>query len=423
MAALCAGDDAVGTDDDVAVEVDVHFQSCQDDVVQFIDKGTLVHGVGISACGDAVVVGVLDVVDGIQVKVLGIQQHTDHAVVQQVAHGLGQTADAEAHLDVPLLHDLGQRDGGGDGCAADTGLIGEAVLEVRGVGHDLGAVLSHHQLALVGGGLGCAGGDLLRDTDLVHDADVIHLGHGDVGGIVGEGHQAVGDGDHVVGLIAVHVGVAQNAAVGLAADAAAVAVLIAGGCADEGDVHMGLAGDKGADTAAVAAHGRQTLQLAVGDGLADLAADAGGLDVGDGAVLDHGDQIIVGLAQRAGADGDVLQAHLLDLFHDHADHEVAVTEVMMERNGHAVVCVALDEGLVDVLDHLVVVVVHHGRDHGASLLEGLAVLVVIALKDLFAGLLQDLFGNVSADSVDHNYKSPLYTPDALASSMVRFAPS
>ena len=56
-------------------------------------------------------------------------------------------------------------------------------------------------------------------------------------------------------------------------------------------------------------------------------------------------------------------------------------------------------------------------------LKGLAVLVVIALKDLFAGLLQDLFGNVSADSVDHNYKSPLYTPDALASSMVRFAPS
>ena len=165
---------------------------------------------------------------------------------------------------------------------------------------------------------------------------------------------------------------------------------------------MGLAGDQSADTAAVAAHGSQTLQLAVRDGLADLAADAGGLDVGDGPVLDHGDQIIVCLAQRAGADGDVLQAHLLDLFHDHADHEVAVTEVVVERNGHAVVGVALDQSLVDVLDHLIVVVVHNGRDHGASLLERLAVFIVIALKDLFAGLLQDLFRNISADCVDHD---------------------
>ena len=57
------------------------------------------------------------------------------------------------------------------------------------------------------------------------------------------------------------------------------------------------------------------------------------------------------------------------------------------------------------------------------LLEGLAVFIVVALKDLFAGALEDLFGNFSADCVQHNYKSPLYTPDAFARSMVRFAPS
>ena len=48
---------------------------------------------------------------------------------------------------------------------------------------------------------------------------------------------------------------------------------------------------------------------------------------------------------------------------------------------------------------------------------------LVALEDLFAGALQDLFGNFSADCVDHHYKSPLYTPEALARSMVRFAPS
>ena len=126
------------------------------------------------------------------------------------------------------------------------------------------------------------------------------------------------------------------------------------------------------------------------------------------------------LAQRAGAQGDVLEAHLVDLFHDHADHEVALAEVVVEGDGHAVVGIALDQSLVD---HLVVVIAHHGGDLRAGLLEGLAVLIIVALEDLFAGALEDLFGNFSADCVQHNYKSPLYTPDAFARSMVRFAPS
>ena len=98
-------------------------------------------------------------------------------------------------------------------------------------------------------------------------------------------------------------------------------------------------------------------------------------------------------------------------------------DVVVEGDGHAVVGIALDEGLVDVLDHLIVVVAHHGGDFRAGLLESLAVLIVVALKDLFAGALEDLFGNFSAYCVQHNHKSPLYTPDALARSMVRFAPS
>ena len=424
MAALCAGDDAIGTDNDVAVEVGINFQRGQNDVIQLVDERALVHRACVLASRDGEMVGVgADIVDRVEVKVLRIHQLAGQTAVQQLAHGLGQTTDAQTHVDVLLLHDLGQRDGGGDGCAADTGLIREAVLEVGGVGHDLSAVLGHQDLALVGGGLCSAGSDLLGDADLVHDADVIHLGLVDLCGVVGVIHEAVGDGHHIVGHIGVHIGVAQHAAVGLAAHAGAVAVLVAGGCTDEGDVHMGLAGLNGADAAAVAAHGSQPLQLAVGDGIADLAADAGGLDVDDGAVLDHRNQRVMGLAQRACAQGDVLEAHLVDLLHDHADHEVALAEVVVEGNGHAVVGVALDEGLVDVLDHLIVVVAHHGGDFRAGLLESLAVLIVVALKDLFAGALEDLFGNFSAYCVQHNHKSPLYTPDALARSMVRFAPS
>ena len=226
MAALGAGDDAVGAHDHVAVEVDVHLQGGQDDVVQPVDKGALVEGIGVGPGGDAVVGGVDDVGHGVQVKGLGVHEHPHHAPVKQIAHGLGQTAHAEAHPDAPLLHDLGQGDGAGDGRAAHAGLVGEALLEVGGVHHHLGAVLRHHQLALVGGGLGRAGSDFFRNADGVHHAHIVHLGHGDMGGEVGEGDQAVRDGHDVLGLVAVDVGVAQHAAVGLAADAAQVAVVV-----------------------------------------------------------------------------------------------------------------------------------------------------------------------------------------------------
>ena len=339
MAALCAGDDTIGTDDDVAVEVGIHFQRGQNDVIQLVDESALVHRACILASRDGEVVGVgADIVDRVEVKVLRIHQLAGQTAVQQLAHGLGQAADTQTHVDVLLLHDLGQRDGGCDGCAADTGLIREAILEVGGVCNDLSAVLGHQDLALVGGGLCSAGSDLLGDADLVHDADVIHLGLVDLCGVVGVVHEAIGDSDDIVSHLSVHVSIAQDAAVGLAAHTGAVAVLVTGGCADEGDVHMGLAGLNGADTAAVAAHGSQTLELAVGNGVADLAADTGGLNVQDGTVLDHGDQSVMSLAQRACAQGDVLDAHFVDLFHDHADHEVALAEVVVEGDGHAVHC-------------------------------------------------------------------------------------
>ena len=179
----------------------------------------------------------------------------------------------------------------------------------------------------------------------------------------------------------------------------------------------------GSHASAVGAHDGQILKLTRGDGLADLSAHAGGLDAGNGAVLDHGNDGIMGLTHGAGADGDVLDPHLVHFLHHHVHHIVSLAEVVVEGDGHAVVGIALDQSLVDVLDHLVVVIAHHGGDLRAGLLEGLAVLIIVALEDLFAGALEDLFGNFSADCVQHNYKSPLYTPDAFARSMVRFAPS
>ena len=75
MAALCTGDDAVRADNDVAVEVGIHFQGSQNDVIQLVDERALVHRACILARRDGEMVGVgADVIDSVQVKVLGIHQ-------------------------------------------------------------------------------------------------------------------------------------------------------------------------------------------------------------------------------------------------------------------------------------------------------------------------------------------------------------
>ena len=263
----------------------------------------------------------------------------------------------------------------------------EAFLEVRGVDHELGAVIRHHDLADVGGRFRGAGSDLRRVADGVDHAHVIHMDHGNAGRHVGERHQAVGDGDYLIRVLRVHDRVGQNAAVALAAVGLHVAVLVAGRRADERDVDMDLAGLDGADAAAVGAHDRQITELSCGNGLADLAADAGGLDTYDGSVLDHGNDGIMSLAQGGRADGDPLDAHVVDLFHDHIDNVVALAEMMMEGNGHAVLDSAFYQSLVDVLHHLAPLRIAY-RVYSGS---GLGILIIIigvsAFKYLLAGSL------------------------------------
>ena len=173
-----------------------------------------------------------------------------------------------------------------------------------------------------------------------------------MGGEVREGHQAVRDGHHIFGAVAVHVAVAQYAAVGFAADPAQIAVIIGSRGADEGDVNLGFTRNKRADTAAVGTHDGKALELSFGNGLPDLPPDAGGFNAGNGSVLDHGHQRVVGLAEGGGGQGDVLEAHFVDLFHDHVDDQVALAEVVMEADGHAAVGLALDQGFVNVLHQL-----------------------------------------------------------------------
>ena len=309
-------------------------------------------------------------------------------------------------MDASFLHDFAQRSRRRNGRAADTGLVGEAVLEVGRVDNDLCAVVGHHQLAHIGGRLGRTGGDFFRDTDLVHHADVIDLGAVDVCRIVGERDKAVGDGYDLVSVVAVHEGIAQHAAVALTADALAVAVIVAGGRADKGNIDGRLAGLDGTDTAAVAAHDGETFQLAFRDSLPDLAAHTAGLDVGNRAILNHRHQRVMRFAEGTCADGDIFDAHLVNFLHDHVDDQISIAEMVVEAQRHAVVGTTLDKGLVDRADEFARVMVHHDLGDRPLLVELGAILIVVALKDFLAGDFQNLFRNFSAYCIFHITNPP-----------------
>ena len=88
----------------------IHFQRCQYDVIQLVDKRTLVERVGIRACADAEMVRADDIIDSIQVKRLGIHQASDLSCFQHVYHRLCHAADRKSHLNSALFHDFSEGD-------------------------------------------------------------------------------------------------------------------------------------------------------------------------------------------------------------------------------------------------------------------------------------------------------------------------
>ncbi len=121
------------------------------------------------------------------IEILSIYDLVDQALCKQVAHRGGDTAKAKAHLNATLFHDLSKGDRGCDGCAANTGLVREAILEVRSVDHELGAVICHHNLTDIGGRFCCTGCDLCRVTDFVYHADKVYLVMEMLAGMFGNG--------------------------------------------------------------------------------------------------------------------------------------------------------------------------------------------------------------------------------------------
>ena len=99
---------------------------------------------------------------------------------------------------------------------------------------------------------------------------------------------------------------------------------------------MHLARLDGPYPAPMGSHDGQVLQLPRRNRFPDPSPDAGRLEPGDGSVLNIRNNGIVGLSQRAGADGNIPDAHFMNLFHYHVQYVIALSEMMMEGKGHSI---------------------------------------------------------------------------------------
>ena len=197
-------------------------------------------------------------------------------------------------------------------------------------------------------------------------------------------------------------GIAERAAIVLAARAVRVAVIIRRRRRDERDVDVEFPRLNRARASAVTADDRRCLQLSCRDDLADSSAYARGLDADDLPFLDVIRKQILRTAEGGGRNRQILQPHLLhEHLHDHARHIVAVAEGVVKGHGHAVMRAAFLTRLADGGEHLGCLrflCAAHGRPR---LVEGLAVHVVFSLIDLLAPD-KKLLRNLSAHCVFHH---------------------
>ena len=213
------------------------------------------------------------------------------------------------------------------------------------------------------GQLGRARKDLARVADPVHDHDLIDVVALDLPGGTGEGDEIVRNGDDVVRELRVGDGEAQAATGGRAGRAAQVAELVGGGRADDGDVHADVAVLNGPVPPAVGAEDGEAMHAAVGGEVADGAVERA-LDVMDDAALQVGDQVGVAGEDRARKPDEVPHAQGVGGGEDLGGEVVAVAQVVVGRDHHAVAQARLAQSGLQVGGALVAVhrVVAAGAD-------------------------------------------------------------
>ena len=70
--------------------------------------------------------------------------------------------------------------------------------------------------------------------------------------------------------------------------------------------------------------------------------------MGYGAVFQHGNERVLGFAEGAGTDGNVLKAHLMNSLHHLHSHQISFPKMMVKADGHTVMSIAFSQYLLQI---------------------------------------------------------------------------
>ena len=280
-----------------------------------------------------------------EVEALHVHDRAKAAGVQHVDDGAGDAAEGVAALDLFGQHDVFEELGRGQRSAARAGLERKTVPEQPGGADHVDGGARHDKADGIAGDARGAGDDALRIADAVHGDDAVDplfLNHGVLERIRDE---VVGDDDRTLGAARVGFSIAERAAGAFADFSRGVAHGVGRGRGDERHVDRRDAVFDGARASAVRAENDRFLHAACGDEAPHFGPHVVGFDAADDAAFNVVDNGTLHVEHGAAVDRQIAVAHGGQLAQNHVHHAVAVAQVVMERNPHAVFQPGTEDGV------------------------------------------------------------------------------
>ena len=112
-------------------------------------------------------------------------------------------------------------------------------------------------------------------------------------------------------------------------------------------------------------------------------------------------------SKRTCTDGNILNSHVMNLFHDHIDHKVSFTEMMMKTYCHSVFDSTFYKYIMNAGYKLTSIRVNYTGSKRTVFAICISVKMMYSLKYFFPCLFQDLFRDISAYCINH-FTNPPY---------------
>ena len=189
---------------------------------------------------------------------------------------------------------------------------------------------------------------------------------------IGVRHQVVGNHHHLICIFGICAGIPQratgNAVLPIPAVSVGVAIGVTGGRTQEGHIDVQVARGDGSGPPTMGTKYHREIHQAPGNLLCQGATQARGLNVCDQSGADVPNQGAVDGSQRGSRQGQIPESHGRQLIQHHIQDVVAVAEVMVEADGHAVLQSGFPNGFFQRRHHFIPI--------STALLEGCGLLGV-----------------------------------------------